>query len=40
MTLYEIVKELQTASGSNAKTAILQANKDSELLKEKIGAFY
>ena len=29
MRLYEIVKELQAASGSNAKTAILQANKEN-----------
>lgn len=33
MTLYRIIKALQTASGSNAKQAILEQNKDNELLK-------
>lgn len=27
-SLYTIIKELQNASGSNAKTAILEANKE------------
>ena len=40
MTLYEIVKELQTASGSNAKTAILEQHKDNELLKDYLKAVY
>jgi len=40
MSLYKIIKELQTASGSNAKIAILQANKDNELLKAYLKATY
>lgn len=40
MSLYTIIKELQAASGSNAKTAILQANKDNELLKAYLKAVY
>lgn len=40
MSLYKIIKELQTASGSNAKTAILEANKDNELLKAYLKAVY
>lgn len=40
MSLYKIIKELQSASGSNAKTAILQANKDNELLKAYLKAVY
>ena len=40
MSLYKIIKELQAASGSNAKTAILQANKDNELLKAYLKAVY
>lgn len=31
--LYSIIKSLQTTQGNNAKLAILQANKDNELLK-------
>jgi DNA ligase-1 len=38
--LYTIIKELQNASGSNAKTAILEANKDNELLKAYLKAVY
>ncbi len=38
--LYTIIKELQNASGSNAKTAILEANKDNELLKVYLKALY
>lgn len=34
MSLYNIIKELQAASGSNLKTAILQANKDNAILRE------
>jgi hypothetical protein len=33
-TLYEIIKSLQTTQGNNAKQAILDANKDNELLRE------
>lgn len=40
MSLYKIIKELQEASGSNAKTAILEANKDNELLKAYLKAVY
>jgi DNA ligase-1 len=40
MSLYTIIKELQNASGSNAKTAILKANKDNELLKAYLKAVY
>jgi len=40
MNLYTIIKELQNASGSNAKTAILEANKDNELLKAYLKAVY
>lgn len=40
MSLYKIIKELQSVSGSNAKTAILQANKDNELLKAYLKAVY
>lgn len=40
MSLYKTIKELQAASGSNAKTAILQANKDNELLKAYLKATY
>jgi DNA ligase-1 len=38
--LYTIIKELQNASGSNAKTAILEANKDNDLLKAYLRATY
>ena len=38
--LYTIIKELQNASGSNAKTAILEANKDNELLKAYLKTVY
>lgn len=38
--LYTIIKELQNASGSNAKTTILEANKDNELLKAYLKAVY
>ena len=38
--LYTIIKELQNASGSNAKTAILEVNKDNELLKAYLRATY
>lgn len=40
MTLYKIIKELQSASGSNAKTAILEQHKNNELLKEYLRATY
>lgn len=40
MSLYKTIKELQSASGSNAKTAILQANKDSGLLKDYLKSVY
>jgi len=40
MSLYTIIKELQNASGSNAKTAILEANKDNELLKAYLKSVY
>lgn len=40
MSLYKIIKELQSASGSNAKTTILEANKDNELLKEYLRMVY
>lgn len=40
MTLYEIVKALQSASGSNAKQAILEQYKDNELLKAYLKAVY
>lgn len=40
MTLYEIIKALQSASGSNAKTAILEQNKGNELLKAYLKATY
>ena len=40
MSLYQIVKILQTVSGSNAKTAILEANKENELLKAYLKAVY
>ena len=32
-SIYKIVKSLQTATGSNAKSAILEQNKDNEMLK-------
>lgn len=37
-TLYVIIKSLQQASGSNAKSIILEANKDSNLLQEYLRA--
>ena len=40
MSLYSIIKELQAASGSNLKTAILEAFKDNELLKDYLKAVY
>lgn len=40
MSLYKIIKELQAASGSNAKTAILQANKDNKLLQDYLKCVY
>ena len=40
MSLYQIIKSLQQAQGSNAKAAILEANKDNELLKEYLRATY
>jgi DNA ligase-1 len=40
MTLYEIVKSLQNAQGSNAKQAILLKHKDNELFKAYIKAVY
>ena len=40
MTLYEIVTALQSASGSNAKQAILEQHKDNELLKAYLKAVY
>jgi DNA ligase-1 len=38
MTLYQIIKALQQASGSNAKLAILKEHKDNELLKAYLDA--
>lgn len=38
--LYSIIKQLQEAQGSNAKQAILNANKDNELLREYMKAVY
>lgn len=38
--LYGIIKSLQNESGSNAKSTILEANKDNELLKEYLRATY
>jgi hypothetical protein len=40
MTLYEIIKALQSTAGSKAKKAILEANKDNTLLKEYLQAVY
>ena len=40
MSLYKTIKELQSASGSNAKTAILQANKDNKLLQDYLKCVY
>lgn len=40
MTLYEIITALQNTQGSNAKRAILEANKDNELLKEYLRVTY
>lgn len=40
MSLYEIIKSLQAAQGSKAKQAILEANKDDELLKAFLKATY
>lgn len=40
MSLYQIVKILQTVQGSNAKAAILEANKENELLKAYLKAVY
>lgn len=34
MSLYTIIKSLQDAAGSNAKSALLEQHKDNELLKE------
>jgi DNA ligase-1 len=39
-TLYQIIKSLQSASGSNAKQAVLEAHKDNELLKAYLKATY
>lgn len=39
-TLYEIIKQIQSASGSNEKIAILQENKENELLKNYLKAVY
>lgn len=33
MTLYQIIKSLQNANGNLEKQAILEANKENELLK-------
>ena len=38
--LYTIIKELQNAFGSNAKTDILEANKDNMILKEYLRVVY
>ena len=38
--LYSIIKSVQAAQGSNAKKAILEANKDNELLQEYLKAVY
>lgn len=40
MTLYEIIRLLQTTQGTNNKLAILQANKDNELLQAYLKAVY
>jgi len=40
MTLHQIIKALQQASGSNAKQVILQQNKDNTLLKAYLKAVY
>jgi DNA ligase-1 len=40
MTLYEIIKSLQEAQGSNAKQAILMQHKDNALLKEYMRVTY
>lgn len=39
-SLYEIIKSLQTTQGNNAKLAILEANKDNELLKQYMKAIF
>ncbi len=40
MSLYEIIKALQNASGNLAKTAILEANRENELFKAYMKAVY
>src|ERR1700741_1266906 len=40
MKLYEIIKSLQAASGSNAKQAILEANRTDKLLQYYLWATY
>lgn len=40
MTLYEIIKSLQTTQGTKAKQAVLDDNKDNELLKAYLKAVY
>lgn len=40
MALYEIIKAVQTTSGSNAKKAILEANKDYPMLSSYLKAVY
>lgn len=40
MILFEIIKALQAATGSNAKQAILEAHKDNSLLKAYLKAVY
>ena len=39
-TLYKIITALQNTQGNNAKKAILEANKDNELLKEYLRVTY
>lgn len=40
MTLFNIIQQLQQAKGSNAKKAILEANKENDLLKEYLSVTY
>lgn len=40
MTLFQIIKSLQTTQGTKAKQAILDANKENELLKEYMKAVF
>lgn len=40
MSLYKIIKELQSAKGTNEKSKILEQNKDDELLKQYLKTTY